>query len=176
MIKLKQILKENNVMSYLKTLTQFNMNPIQSNYYKWMYEKAKPITIQSYTTNKELKNKVEKFLKHYTCRKKECYQTAFNCSAETGIDYVEGYVTTMGALPITHAWNHYKGIFFDLTQEEAWKGEEHSFSDYTEIITLSSRDAIRYTLKNKVYGELILTWYQERIMKGDQTKKNNRRK
>ncbi len=167
MIKLNQILTENNVLNYLKTLTTFKAGETQSNYFAWLYKQARPIQIVSYKKIKNITPKINEFLKHYSCQKKECYQTAFNCSQRTKIDYVEGYVLVAGIIPTEHAWNHYNGLYFDLTQEILWKEEKIEFSDYVKILTLNANDAAKYTYKNKVYGNLIASWYKDNILKDE---------
>ncbi len=58
---------------------------------------------------------------------------------------MEGYVQSL--IPIVHAWNYYpeENIYFDLTNDIAWKGEESHFNEYYEVKRFSNYELSQWS-------------------------------
>lgn len=157
MNRVKQILKEellkeaySGVEGYLQALAKIT-NEKQSIYYNWILKNMKKVNVQPYTDSRVLKFHIDEMLKKIPpskiCQKKGCYETAFRTALNRSIDieYVEGYVQSL--IPIVHAWNYYpkENIYFDLTNDIAWKGEESHFNEYYEVKRFSNYELLQWS-------------------------------
>ena len=157
MNRVKQILKEellkeaySGVEGYLQALAKMT-NEKQSIYYNWILKNMKKVNVQPYTDSRVLKFHIDEMLKKIPpskiCQKKGCYETAFRTALNRSIDieYVEGYVQSL--IPIVHAWNYYpkENIYFDLTNDIAWKGEESHFNEYYEVKSFSNYELLQWS-------------------------------
>ena len=90
---------------------------------------------------------------------KECYRNATLIACYMpGIRYVEGKFAPFG-FGIEHAWNEYKGHYFDATRELALK----EIPDDVEYVALGEYDApevMSVCEKREFYGEI----YQTRFL------------
>jgi len=157
MNRVKQILKEellkeaySGVEGYLQALAKMT-NEKQSIYYNWILKNMKKVNVQPYTDSRVLKFHIDEMLKKIPpskiCQKKGCYETAFKTALNRSIDieYIEGYVQSL--IPIVHAWNYYpkENIYFDLTNDIAWKGEESHFNEYYEVKRFSNYELLQWS-------------------------------
>lgn len=157
MNRVKQILKEellkeaySGVEGYLQALAKMT-NEKQSIYYNWILKNMKKVNVQPYTDSRVLKFHIDEMLKKIPpskiCQKKGCYETAFKTALNRSIDieYVEGYVQSL--IPIVHAWNYYpkENIYFDLTNDIAWEGEESHFNEYYEVKRFSNYELLQWS-------------------------------
>ena len=164
MNRVKQILKEellkeaySGVEGYLQALAKMT-NEKQSIYYNWILKNMKKVNVQPYTDSRVLKFHIDEMLKKIPpskiCQKKGCYETAFRTALNRSIDieYVEGYVQSL--IPIVHAWNYYpkENIYFDLTNDIAWKGEESHFNEYYKVIDLDKNGVLKWSSKTGYGG------------------------
>jgi len=160
MNRVKQILKEellkeaySGVEGYLQALVNMTRKeaPRSSIYYNWVLKNMKKVNVQPYTDSRILKFHIDEMLKKIPpskiCQKKGCYETAFKTALNRSIDieYVEGYVQSL--IPIVHAWNYYpkENIYFDLTNDIAWKGEESHFNEYYEVKRFSNYELLQWS-------------------------------
>lgn len=66
-----------------------------------------------------LPEKLLKRVKQIEIKKHQCYKNStLICMVDSEINYVEGKMEYFG-IPIDHAWNEYKGQYFDATREIA---------------------------------------------------------
>jgi len=116
--------------------------------YQKVEENLKEIEIVSYKDIPEIKDKVEQYL--FLITPKECYKNSAEiCLGIKGVEYVEGLYGFMG-LPISHAWNCYKGQYFDLTMEVQDKlDRNHS---YLGFMNVNSETLNTYLLQLKYWG------------------------
>lgn len=157
MNRVKQILKEellkeaySGVEGYLQALAKMT-NEKQSIYYNWILKNMKKVNVQPYTDSRVLKFHIDEMLKKIPpskiCQKKGCYETAFRTALNRSIniEYVEGYVQSL--IPIVHAWNYYpkENIYFDLTNDIAWEGEESHFNEYYEVKRFSNYELLQWS-------------------------------
>jgi len=156
-MSIKRILKEellkeaySGVEGYLQALAKMT-NEKQSIYYNWILKNMKKVNVQPYTDSRVLKFHIDEMLKKIPpskiCQKKGCYETAFKTALNSSIDieYIEGYVQSL--IPIVHAWNYYpkENIYFDLTNDIAWKGEESHFNEYYEVKRFSNYELLQWS-------------------------------
>jgi hypothetical protein len=145
MSRIKQILKEevlkeaySGVEGYLQALAQMTGEK-QRIYYTWILNNMKKVNVVNHKENRVLAFHVKEMLRttpsSMICQKKGCYETAFRTALNRNInvEYVEGYVQSL--IPIVHAWNYYpdENIYFDLTNDIAWDGEDSHFNEYYEV-------------------------------------------
>lgn len=120
--------------------------------YQEVVDNMKEMDIVSYKDIPELKDKIERLLNSpmINIAPKQCYQNAAEvCLAIDGVEYVEGLYGFHG-LPISHAWNSYKGQYFDLTMETQGKLErEHTYLGFMNIDTSALR---KYMLQLRMWG------------------------
>lgn len=152
-----------NIQNYLSSLVKMGFNEVQQKYFKWQLKSMKVVQIQSYKSNEELKIEIESFIKHYKVKVKDCYTTAAKCCLYCDdVEYIEGYISYSG-IPIEHAFNYYKGIYFDLTAEilfDSKMGNEH-----VQIVKLDKSLLSKYMTKTGYYGEMIQNFYKDKIIK-----------
>lgn len=111
-----------------------------SSLFQWLLENTQEIKVVSYKSDPELKLIIEEFLKMYKPQIKRCYDNSIKLSLfNDDIDYVLGY--THCGFPIEHAWNHYKGIYFDLTAEIAL---DKSFSEHILVKTYNTKGLLTH--------------------------------
>ena len=79
------------------------------------------------------------------------------------INYVEGKMECFG-IPIEHAWNEYKGQYFDATREIALK-EEVQGREYLALGTFDSDDVLGVIMKRKYYGGILLEKHLQKLRK-----------
>ena len=158
---LKLLIKEGS-LEYLRMLTKMDLNKIQQDFYEWQLSQAQPVRVVSYKQVPDISKKLEQFLKVNKPKQKQCYMTATKCAMFiNGVEYVEGLFSFSG-IPIEHSWNYYKGSNFDLTSEVALKTNHQ---DYVQIIKLKKSLMEKYTYRNGVYGNLISSYYKDKILK-----------
>jgi hypothetical protein len=84
---------------------------------------------------------------------KDCYK---NATTITGLDpdmrYVEGVMVLYGQIPIDHAWNSYKGRYFDATSH-LWNPSDEKNLHY-KLIELDYSSLWEVLRETKVYGEI----------------------
>lgn len=137
----EEIIKESysGVEGYLKALRDMTSGK-QRVYYQWIVDNLERVPVVNHIESKVLIHHIKELLRTTPasgiCQKKGCYETAFRVALNGNLDikYVEGYVQSI--IPIVHAWNYYpeENIYFDLTNDIAWKGEKSHFNEYYKII------------------------------------------
>ena len=130
---------------------QDDINPMQMAYWQWLEKQAKPVTVQSYQTNPDLKKIVEAKFNITTPKIKQCYRNAWMVAATSRnqIDVVVGFFSSMG-IPIEHAWNYYKPkkIHFDLTYEICLKKKVEN-ETYMQIVKTNPGRAAKILTSNE---------------------------
>ena len=123
--------------------------------YKKLKDNMKPIEVVSYKSIPEIKDKVERLLHHSPAIPHHCYQnSAEACLEIEGVKYVEGIFGSI--LPISHAWNSYKGIYFDLTIEYNRLEEERM---YLQLMDIEAQKLRRYLFELKYWGNFTTYHY-----------------
>lgn len=103
------------VESYLKALS--DIQEPQNYYYEWQLENLKPVKVVD-SSDLDLKEKVHAF----DLKAKECFTNAIIVACLVpGVKYCEGYI--FHHIPLDHAWNSYRGHYFDVTSEKFFGGE-----------------------------------------------------
>jgi hypothetical protein len=95
-------------------------------------------------------------------REKECYRNATLIScAIPGCNYVEGKFAPFG-FGIEHAWNEYKGKYFDATSELVL----NSVPEETEYVALgeyTAPEVMAICERQGVYGEIYFTKFRKSV-------------
>ena len=148
----EEVLKEefSGVGGYLKALSQVSGEK-QSIYYTWLLNNLKKVNVVNHKESKVLAHHVRELLRttpsSMICQKKGCYETAFRTALnrDINIEYVEGYVQSI--IPIVHAWNYYpdEKIYFDLTNDIAWKEEDSHFNEDYEVKRFSHYELMQWS-------------------------------
>ena len=157
MSRIRQILKEeilkesySGVEGYLKAVAEMTGEK-QRIYYTWILKNMKKVPVVHHQDSKVLTHHIKELLRKtpssMICQKKGCYETAFRTALnrDIHIEYVEGYVQSI--IPIVHAWNYYpeENIYFDLTNDVAWKGEDSRFDEYYEVKRFSNYELSQWS-------------------------------
>ena len=139
---------------------QLKLNDKQRGYYEWSYENSELVDMKH--TNK-INSIIDKFVKSYEPELKGCFSTAMNCTvSNSDVDYVEGYIVTLG-VPIQHAWNSYKGKYFDITDYKLFNNE---MGDHYKIIEIPRQELIKdFMLKYERTGAYLSDYYMDKINK-----------
>lgn len=157
-----KLILESDIKKYLKQLTTFKLNSHQEKFYKWQYEVHKEIKCQSYKVNEELVVIVNNFLKYEKLQKKQCYYNSYKLTAHNSdVKYIDGFSSIHG-IPIEHAWNYYKGIYFDLTREIVLKDDVTKI-DYVEILKLNQKEVFKFASKTGHSGSYISVYFIKNI-------------
>lgn len=151
---MRKLLQENSAIHYLSQMAELMASMQDNDFYTWQMQVAKPVKCVSYKSIPELSEKVDSFLEGFTIKKKECYTNAVHLTWEfPEIEYVEGIANLI--IPLDHAWNCYKGKYFDLTAE-ILLGKDVTKIDYAQVVKLSLGLVSKYVTKTRVYGGYIL--------------------
>jgi len=135
-------------MNYLKEY--FNQHEELLGEYE-VYQKAQKnlqeVEVVSYKDIPEIKDKIDSLIN--LVQAKECYKNSAEiCLGIDGVEYVEGLYSFF--IPISHAWNSYKGQHFDLTMEVQNKlNREHK---YLGFMSVDSKVLNSYLLRLKYWG------------------------
>lgn len=148
----EELLKESysGVEGYLKAIRDITSGK-QKVYYEWLVNNLQKVSVVNHSESKVLTYHIKELLRttpsNSICQKKGCYETAFRVALnnDIGIKYVEGYVQSI--IPVVHAWNYYpdENIYFDLTNDIAWKGEESHFSEYYKVIEFADYELSQWS-------------------------------
>ena len=135
----------------------------QREFYEWELNVGKLVNIVSYHTNPLLSSKVEDFLEIHTPNQKECYETAYKLvDMYDDIEYVEGLINFKG-IPIEHAWNYYRGIYFDLTGEIVF--EREMGDEYLQLIKIKQRKMHELALLTGTYCPYYIEYYKKYVLR-----------
>jgi hypothetical protein len=160
-------LYENKAINYYKILANLwkkNSSDSQGKYFLWIAKVAKPIKCVSYKDIPGLEQKIKIFLKNFKPKIKECYYNSYRCCIDIpGVEYVEGMANLI--IPVNHAWNFYKGKYFDLTAEIVLKEKDVTKIDYAQVIKFDSHLMLKYANKTGLAGEYIGEFYIDKILK-----------
>jgi len=160
---LKNYINESSIKSMLKNLIKLNLGEAQLNFYKWKLKSYKSVKIVSYKSDPQLKILIDKHLIRNKINLKDCYTNSFDCANKVqGVSYIEGEFLVHG-VPIEHAWNKYKNIYFDLTSEVLLNDIKKS--EYVKYIELDTKNLMKYALKLGYKGPFISEYYDENILK-----------
>lgn len=108
-----------------------------------------------------LPEKLLKRVKQIKVEKKQCYKNStLICMVDAEINYVEGNMECFG-IPIEHAWNEYKGQYFDATREIALK-EEVQGREYLELGIFNSDDVLGVITEREYYGGILFEKYLQK--------------
>lgn len=128
----------------------------QREYFEAMLQGAH--TVYCKPMSEVLPEKLLKRVKQVKIEKKQCYKNStLICMVDAEINYVEGKMECLG-IPIEHAWNEYKGQYFDATREIALK-EEVQGREYLALGTFDSDDVLGVIMKREYYGGILLEKY-----------------
>jgi len=155
-----KLIKESGVENYIQSIASITSGN-QKIYYDWLLSNLENVSVVSYRSNEELKEKVDRFVKKMRrfgdfCEKKGCFDTAYNTAMYVpGVHYIEGYVQSM--IPLVHAWNYLpeEGIYFDLINDIAWKEEDSHFNEYYKVIDLDKSGVLKWSSKTGYGGGFI---------------------
>ena len=150
---------------HLRELSRLNMPEKQKRFYQWEYRVSKPVDVVPYKSVPGLGPVVTAFLKRYKPKIKECYVTAWRVTMDIpGVYYIDGFRDlTKIPIPIEHAWNYYKGKYFDLTSEIALKDDVRRVN-YLQMLKLNRTELSIITLRTKTYGGYIGDYYLHKIL------------
>jgi hypothetical protein len=140
---------EESLISILKSMADLgdksDPEGTQAKYWRWKYKNAKVVKIVSYK-ELDIAERLESMFED-NVNLHECYKTALTASIIiNGVDFVSGEASYSG-VPIDHAWNFYKGKYFDLQQEFGLKGES-PFKEYVKILQIDGKTAQKYLSKS----------------------------
>tara|TARA_R110000823_G_scaffold47489_3_gene121156 strand:+ start:1630 stop:2157 length:528 start_codon:yes stop_codon:yes gene_type:complete len=156
----EELIKESGVENYLQSIASITSGN-QKIYYDWLLSNLEKVSVVSYRSNEELKEKVDRFVKKMRrfgdfCEKKGCFDTAYNTAMYVpGVHYIEGYVQSM--IPLVHAWNYLpeEGIYFDLINDIAWEEEDPHFNEYYKVIDLDKSGVLKWSSETGYGGGFI---------------------
>lgn len=119
-----------------------------------MINQNKEIKIQSF---KSLPVNIRKRVKNHILisqpEAKECFTNSAKLVAGAqGIHYVEGFA--LSVIPMHHAWNRYKNIYFDLTAEVGL-GEGNRFANYFPLLDLKKSEVQKLLVSTEFWGEFL---------------------
>jgi len=147
-----------NILAYLSGFAKIMPAGKQRDFYTWQRKVARKVKIKSYKSDKKLKKIVEDFLVYFKPQYKECYYTAYKLALECKeIEYVEGHAISI--IPLSHGWNCYKGIHFDLSNEIL----NLNIKEYAKVIQLGATEKKTIALLKRQdfrVGDFIGGYYQ----------------
>ena len=152
---------------YLIELTKLTKRDKEANkFFVWQKNISQEVKIVSYKDIPEIKKNVEMFLQFYRIKVKECFKNSYMvCSYIPKINYVEGMISVLG-IPLDHAWNSYKGQYFDLTEEIVLKAlEKSSKLEYLKILDMDLGTVTEMASETMVYDTYLKTYYNKKILK-----------
>jgi hypothetical protein len=101
-------------------------------------------------------------LKQIKPKPKNCYLNALAvCMRNHDVKYVEGYIEVHG-VPLEHAWNCYKGIHFDVTEEVLNTANNPVKCVHQCILILDCEKVFYYASTIGMSGPYILEWLREK--------------
>ena len=144
-----------NFESYINALVSMTHGK-QKEFYEWQKSVAQEVKIDEVESvfPKCTKEWVKKHVKV-----KSCFENAARVlELDPEVKYIQGIVMIMdGKLPIDHAWNSYKGKYFDVTKTH-WKMTADNYYklvelDYKELWEILQKigsydDVISYMIRN----------------------------
>lgn len=152
-----------NVIELNLTLGNFSNKQLknQNLFFNWQLNNGEHIKINSFKSDLELKKIITEFLTIHEPKLKGCYETAFECTQfHDSIKYVEGLISFSG-LVLGHAWNCYKGIYFDLISETLH--ENKLSNEYFKVIRLSTHEMYEFAIKTETKGEYLGKYMTEKL-------------
>lgn len=159
-------LLENSAISYLQQMgSMFDQGSFdgQKDYWNWQAKASKSVRCISYKKIPVLRELVDEFLEGNEIKKNECYYNSIKVVWNIpGVEYIEGIADLI--IPLDHAWNYYKGYYFDLTAEIVLNKDVSKY-DYAQVIKLDRRKMDKYVYKTKVAGGYISNYYGDEIKK-----------
>lgn len=137
---------EEGAMAYIKQKAEWdNVHPVQAEFFKWQYKNAEKVKVVSYKTL-PIAHEIDVLFPEGSIAFKECYKTASTATTFLkNVEFVAGEVSFAG-IPITHAWNCYKGKYFDLQKEIGLSGKT-DFDEYVKIIKIDKITLKKYLSK-----------------------------
>lgn len=157
---------ENSALRYLNQMgSLFDKGSFggQKEFWEWQAKEARPVKCVSYREIPDLKERVEEFLKRNELIVKECYHNSMKIVWDIpDVEYVEGIANLI--IPLDHAWNYYKGHYFDLTAEVVLGKNVERF-EYAQVIRLQRREMDKYALKTGLAGGYIPEYYMDKVVK-----------
>jgi hypothetical protein len=122
----------------------------QKEWFEWQRNNGKEVVIEE---PEDVFPKITREWSKKNLKVKDCYK---NATTITGIDpeikYVEGIMMLYGQIPIDHAWNSYKGRYFDATSH-LWNPSDEKNIHY-KLIELDYNSLWEILRETKVYGEI----------------------
>jgi hypothetical protein len=127
------------VKSYLKLLSEL---PEPQNYfYLWQLEHLHSVDIIDSSSLDMQGNALV-----FDLKVKQCFTNAIIVACLLpGVKYCEGYMFCH--IPIEHAWNSYRGHYFDVTSEKFF--DRDMGSDYHAYLEISGDEAFSHNTRNR---------------------------
>lgn len=95
---------------------------------------------------KDIRKEVEEAIKVIKPKIKECYKNAFMLSMVLSeAEYWEGF--SQSIIPVSHAWNKYKGYYIDVTWEQLEKGVGEEYIG----IKIPKGQATKYMMNKRAF-------------------------
>lgn len=134
----------------------------QKEYYSWIREQAKEVQISPAHEVLGLSEKeVKDYLKRF-CTQKQCYSNSTRImDINPNIEYVEGTLMMMGAIPIDHAWNKLGDQYFDVTSY--YFNQSSPGDSYWSVLELSQIQLTEILSETGTYGDIIRWWWINKI-------------
>jgi hypothetical protein len=133
-----------------------------SDLYAWQAKLVKAVKVVSVEKIPEIANDVYRLIKMFQA--KQCYQNAYQVASHiSGVEYVEGFADIVG-IPIDHAFNVYKGQYFDVTGELVLKREVEK-DVYFKVMTYSHSEMNKLAVATGTYGGYLKAYYKLFIKK-----------
>lgn len=156
---------------YLKQLEKLYAGQKQyADFYRWQQNRCRRLKIVSYKSNPELKETIEKIYGDFSkVKQNQCFHNAVTCCLnDPEFQYIEGYISVHG-LPLEHAWNRWRGIDIDLTQEILGQRK----CPHYEIFSLQRSTLMFWASRTEHSGPYMKEHYQYYVEQNNNEKLSN---
>ncbi len=122
----------------------------QKEWFQWQKDNGKTVTMEN---PEDVYPMITKEWSEKRLKVKDCYKNATTiCGLDPEIKYVEGIMMLWNQIPIEHAWNSYRGRYFDATSH-LWKPSDEKNQHY-KLIELDYQELWDILRETGVYGEI----------------------
>lgn len=145
--------------AYLDQLIGFTQGK-QKEWFEWQKNNGKPTPIEE---PEMVLPKITREWAKKNLKLKDCYKNATEIlELDPEIKYVEGVMMMFGQIPIDHAWNSYKGRYFDATSY-LWKPSDQENLHY-KLIELDYNQLWDVLRQTKVYGDIPFYLFRKNLL------------
>lgn len=141
--------EKNNYTDYLDQIISITHGK-QKEWFQWQKNNGEAVVIEE---PEDVFPEITREWSKKNLKVKDCYK---NATTITGLDpdmrYVEGVMMLYGQIPIDHAWNSYKGRYFDATSH-LWNPSDEKNLHY-KLIELDYKSLWDILRETGVYGEI----------------------